>query len=284
MNVPRWAIEEYPGAEKDFSSWLEDQFLNSKFKAEYSKALDRKTGEILDQELLERIRAQAKFETLQRTLQFKSIVERSQLWQLYQANSQGWFRLLPPEFDTIEELLSSMIEGVEEGTSEYYDMSFLVKHVIPMLAKSGMTVEDVLGIAINTSKARAAVPLLRQIVRENIPEEIDKLPEKERAQLEIQTVTLMKQVVDRVIDSTVPVREFKKELRELRGIQFEVPEQIVAKKYLLNNRLVYIIPTDTNGQHRAVEIALRSIVKEFSEGFVDDLVKDIRNVLNGQGF
>jgi hypothetical protein len=282
MNVPRWAIEEYPGSEKDFSIWLEQQFLNSKLITSYNKAFDEKTGEILDEELYQRVRAQAKFETLQRTLQFRSTVERSQLWQLYEANKSGWFRLLPPEFDTIEELLASMVEGLEEGTSEYSDISFLVKHVIPMLAKSGMSVEDVLGIAINTSKARAAVPLLRQIVRENIPNEIEEMPEKEREIVEIKTVSLLKEVVEKVIDSTVPVREFKQELRELRGKQTETPKPIVANKYLLNNQIVYLIPADTNGQSRAVEISLRSIVCEFQNKFVDDLLHDIQDVMNNK--
>ena len=279
MNIPKWALNDYPGAETDFSNWLEKQFTEAFYKKEYEQAFDEFTGEIKNQEVYERVKALAKFQTLQRTIEFKSTVERSQVWQLYEANKTGWFRLLPPEFDTIEELLASMVEGIEDGTSEHYDMTFLTKQAVPLLQKAGATAEQIFGLKVNISKARAAIPSMRKVIRENLPENLDNISAEDLQKGEEKTVNMLMEIAQKVLDPDIPVREFKKEMRTLMGKNYDPPPPVKGKKYKLNTCDLYIIPSIGPAQGRSLEIALRDIVSEFSQETVKQLLDDIKEII-----
>jgi hypothetical protein len=268
--IPRWALEDYSGAEQDFSLWVEQQFMLAYHSTAVAQAINSDTGEILDDELMMRTRAMAKFQTLERTMQFKELISRSQIWQLYEANEKGWFRLLPAEFDSIEELLASLVEAAGEGTGEYYDLTFLVKQILPLLRKSGVDPQVVLGLTKHTSKARAAVPFLRELI--GLSSEGN---EEQQAQVKATVI----EVVEK-INSDIPVRQFRNEMQELRGKSVEAPPPMFGRRYILNGKELYLFDVSET-QGRAMEIALRGLVGEIMVSDVTTLLKDIQLILGG---
>lgn len=276
MDAPKWALEEYPGAEKDFSDWLERMYLENYYGDQLGEAIDMQTGEVIDNNILMRIRSMAKFQTLQRTLQLRGTIERAQVWQLYNANQMGWFRLLPPEFDTVEELVASMVDDTEEGTSEYSDLIFLAKQILPLLKKAGATPEQLAGLTVNMSKARAAVPFLRQIIRDNSEKNDGILPEKE----EVVKKTML-QVAEEIISPDISVREFRRSVQEQRGRVFDAVPNAKGRQYILNGQEVFLIQCESRDQARMIEIAIRKIV-DLQISDVATLLKDTTMIVKGE--
>lgn len=275
MEVPRWAIEEYPGAEEEFSAWLEDQFIE-KFHTDKIKS-SMKNGVIVDNDLYERTRAMAKFQVLQRTIGLKSLVNRAEVYQIYQANEKGWFRYLPAEFDTIEELLNAMLDDTNEKSGEYYDITFLINEVLPLAKKAGIQPQEVMGIPINFSKARASVPLMRELLKEALKSDPDET-EEEAQEIKPEIKSAIVEVISN-INSDMSVSNFKNKMKEMRGIAIGVPEKFSGRKYILNGKEVYIFETRTPVQSRALEISVRNISEEISIGDIKTLFSDIRTII-----
>jgi len=274
--IPKWALDDYPGAEQDFSLWLEQQFLTAYHSTAMAQAINGETGEILDDQIYQRTKAVAKFQAMNRTLSLKGTIERAQVWQLYQANETGWFRLLPPEFDTIEELMANMVEAVEEGTSEYYDLSFLVKEILPMIRSAGIPVEIVMGMTMKISKARAAVPVFRELIRNSSAGDVPD-PVKEQ-ELKDAVISIVEK-----ISSNLPVREFRAEMQVIRGKVIEAPDPCEMRRYVLvGGRNAFIIQTIDHVQLRAIEIALRGLTNDPMVGDVKNLLEDVQLLIGGK--
>jgi hypothetical protein len=159
ISLPRWAREDYPGDEQDFTEWLKDGIRQS--------LLGGRLANFTDTEVLERIDAQVNHTVMSKTKAIQSKTERAFLYQVYEANRTGWFRHLPAEMDTIEELLASIVDAAtQEGSmTEISNLTFLAKTAIPLLKENGVQPEDVWGIPFLTGKAAAIVPGLREIMR-----------------------------------------------------------------------------------------------------------------------
>jgi hypothetical protein len=158
-SLPRWANEDYQGDEQDFTGWL---------KAGVRQALlQGRLARVHDPEALARIEAQVNHMVMSKTKAIQGKTERAFLFQVYEANRTGWFRHLPAEMDTIEELLASIVDAASKDGSltEISNLTFLAKTAIPLLKENGVKPEDVWGIPFLTGKAAAIVPGLREIMR-----------------------------------------------------------------------------------------------------------------------
>jgi hypothetical protein len=129
--------------------------------------LGGRLANLTDPEALARIEAQINHTVMSKTKAIQSKTERAFLYQVYEANRTGWFRHLPAEMDTIEELLASIVDAANQEVSmtEISNLTFLAKTASPLLKENGVQPEDVWGIPFLTGKAAAIVPGLCEIMR-----------------------------------------------------------------------------------------------------------------------
>lgn len=257
-NPPRWALEDYAGAEEDFSNWLADQFLYHEFPQ----------ADQLDRIGLTRAQANARYRALQRTLSMKGLIDRAEVWQLVNANQTGWFRLLANEFDSVEELLANLMDGVKENSSEFYDLRYLAETLVPSLYQLGAKPEDVLGLAINLSKARAAIPHFRRI-----------LDQLEGPALEEE----VRKTMAAIVDPELNVREFRRQLAERNGQVIAAPEPLIGERYILPEGDWLLIRVPSPAHLRAIQMALKGVVRDFDVRDAYQLIREVRKLLSPGG-
>ena len=262
FSLPRWAAEDYKGDEQDFTNWLVDVIKLTLFGEEKLKKLEN------DVEAMARLDAEAKHHAMSRTRAIKSKAERAFLYQVYKANETGWFRHLGAEMDTIEELLASIVDATEEGTTEAYNMAFLAKTAIPLLKSVGIEPEDVVGIPFMTTKAALIVPALRDIMRcdtcgarayhdgtvchNGHPLSLNK--ERKEAALELTRM---------VADENTSSNDIRAKTAEMRGRATGTLSPIdEADLYLLDGEDMLVIRSPGPEHTRAVEIALKNIITD----------------------
>ena len=262
FSLPRWAMEDYKGDEQEFTNWLVDVIKLVLFGEERLKELEG------DVEAIARLDAEAKHHAMSRTKAIQSKADRAFLYQVYNANETGWFKYLSAEMDTIEELLASIVDAAEEGTSTAYDMAFLAKTAIPLLKSVGIEPEDVIGIPFMTTKATLIVPALRDIMRcsecgarvehngttcrNGHPLVLSK--ERKEAALELTRM---------VGDEDVTVRDVRTTTAKIRGRITKTLSPIEqGELYLLDGMDIIVVRSPSPEHTRAIEIALKGIVSE----------------------
>jgi hypothetical protein len=266
MKLPKWALETYPGEEKDASKWLEEVAKGHVFKKIWGAAMT--SG---DRYIIRRAEANIKLWVLQRTKDLSSTWDRAFLHQLDGAEQTGWYHDLDGELDSLEELLAAIANAQEEGTGEYSDRKYLVETVVPILEQAGAKMEEVWGLATATSKARAAVAPIRHV--------LDREPNKEKI-----SPKAKKQVLDIVKDVTntkMTVKEFRQLSKAIQGKATDTPDPIPAMRFLMGkDQEVIMIRVPTRAHSRAIELALKNkIISVFDVRDPFGLLKEIQEMV-----
>lgn len=166
---PRWMTEAYPGMETDIAEDI--------FRAIYWRKLAEETKTCVDAGLpvpnpediaiKARSIADALTASTAQADQMQDASRRAFMALLYKVNSTGAFRMLPEEYDSLEEWIADRMPAFAENGGEMADARFLVEQIFPMLAKyDGVSPEQLLSIRDNWSRFRASVPYLRAHLRE----------------------------------------------------------------------------------------------------------------------
>ncbi len=250
--VPRWALEDYEGAESEFSEWLLQGVYWSKWDGkDVSSAADRALAE-------------AKDETIRRTIDMHGLAERALAWQLYRARTEEWIYYLGAEYESFDEYLQILMEGREADAGvggSYWDWKFLIKTLMPVLAANGIEPERLMALKSKWSKMRAALPSIRRLIEDDDPDLAEKL----------------KGYLDQVADDSTSVREFRAQLRQ------EKPQSLVKKMhgtmYIVPEGFVLAVDVPTQIQVTAIQAALSALVSEWSIG---DAYSLGRKILDGR--
>lgn len=263
MTYPRWAIESYDKAEEDFTAWLREAG-----REVYHELLD-KTGD----SKTARAQAEAVIEhwIMSRTKEIGSTAERAFVFQLYLADKLGWYHYLPGELDTIEELLATLVDELEEGTPRYYDLKFIVETIMPLLRKAGAKPEDVWGIPNAISKARAAVPVLRDIMRRT--SDGCEVPKDDMDEI----LGIARQISNPEINN----RAFREEMGKLRGRE---PRETLApltvtKYHMPGGEQWYLVKSPSALHSRAIEMGLKGVAPDVEVRDPWGLVKLVASLL-----
>ena len=166
-NIPRWLTEDYEGSEKDIAS---DVYAAVYWNARAKMVKDAvaKGEPIPDANDIMVKSKEMSMALLQSALQARSSGEalnRASIYLMWKIEKTGAFRLDPNEFDTIGEFLVNRIAGLDDSSGELSDLKFLLEKFFPMIESMkspDWSVEKLLAIKDHWSKARAAVPFLRQ--------------------------------------------------------------------------------------------------------------------------
>jgi len=280
--LPKWAVQDYEGDERDFADWFKSHFLETFLRRFTEKQLK-------DPELLARIDAIANDFALSRTQKTRSKVERSFVYQVYMADKTGWYRLLPAEYDTLEELLSGVYDSAIEGTTEAYNIGYFIKTGVPLLKEAGATPNDLWGIPFLPGKAAAVVPGLREILRcsecgeKNAPGSTKCLhghkmvvtPEQKEA-----AVALTRLVADKDISTN----DIRATVAAMRGVVTKAPTPLRSGDVfqMPNGEEWILLKSPGQAQTRAIELALKGLVTDglfFRDAWA--LIRELSKTLTG---
>lgn len=248
--VPNWALSGYIGAEKDFSEWL--------YSVVFWDMWDGQFETLSDAEAMARAEAIARTKVLERTFALYDTLDQAKAWQLMHAHQNGWYRLTPSEPSSILEFLQNMLEGVQPGSSQAVDLGFAISTLVPALVQMGVDGEKLIAVPTRWSKTRVAIPSLRKALDEQRGDELE---------------DTVHTILDGIADDNIPVREFREKLRTKTYRQ--TTPQVVGEVYLLPEGDLLLLKTTSAAQRRAVEMALKGVVGDWSvkDGF--QLVREL---------
>ena len=165
--IPRWLTEEYVGSEHDIASDVYAAVYWNARKKLVQDAMSR--GEPIPDANDIMIRSKEMSMALLKSAlvarESGEALNRASIYLMWKIEKTGAFRLDPDEFDTIGEFLVNRIAGLDDNSGELSDLRFLLEQFFPMIESMkspDWSVEKLLGIKEHWSKARAAVPFLRQ--------------------------------------------------------------------------------------------------------------------------
>jgi hypothetical protein len=246
VKAPRWATESYAGSEEDFAAWM----MNVASLTIFRGALKTVEG---DAEGEKRVDALMRQWAMTRTSEATKVSERSFVYQLYDADQRQWFRHLPGELDTIEELLATMIDAMDESTSKYSDFNYIVKDIMPILRMAGAEASDVWGLPNAISKARVAVPAIRHILKDQ-PKDAPIDPQKQEQILGI---------AQGISNPDITFRPFRDQMKVIRGKNVgALPPIPIETFFMPGDEQWFVIKAPNPAYARTVEMGLAGMIAQ----------------------
>jgi len=215
---PRWVTEHYEGCEADIAATLQSAWYN-KLMAE------NKDADPSDLEVVAANNTRAILAATQRAYGLQEDINRAfytLAWQV--ANKQLYH--FDGEVETLGEWLLERLPNFEEGSSVYSDMLFILQQLFPVIQslKNGLSVKKLLSIKENWTRARAAVPFLRNAVNQRkevedyftteelkLNKELQKLEEKIEKEEDEEKIVVLKEKVKEKKDARKKLKEQKPE-------------------------------------------------------------------------
>jgi hypothetical protein len=254
---PRWAVSNYKGNVEDFYNWLREAA-----KEVFSEKLDKVAD---DEAALATVNAEVEHLVMTRTKDLNGLTERAFMFEMNKAQREAWYHNLPGEFDTVEDLLASMIDEETEGTTRWKNLTYAAEKIMPLAIQYGMEVQDTWQIPMNVSKIAEAVPGIRHVL-EHSPED----------EVKGQVISIIKKIVDPAIS----VRVLRDEIQEVRGKQTKtIAPMTVTHHHMAGGEEWYIVRAPTRAHARAAEIAVRSLTTEIDTRDPLDLAAELTGFL-----
>ena len=264
-DYPLWATEtDAPGSEIELANWYLEIARNKIFAKIISSVISSN-----DASGLRRLNAEIKSWVIERVKTGKEQHERSLFFLLDDANRTGWYQDLN-EMDSIEELLASKLEGLDDG-SEYSDYAYMLKTSVPIIRQAaenkGTPPENLTGLITSASKSRVFVPLCRDLI-----------PTNGAALSDVNESTLLK-YAEMVTDPTISVMTFREEVSKARGKFRGAPEPASVDKYDISGETWVLIRTTNDVQRRAIEMAIKRVTQEPNQRDPISLAKELGDKL-----
>jgi hypothetical protein len=164
--IPRWAVENYEGAEQAMAEDLFSAIFWSRVKR-----LEEETGKPInlgDELVSTKIIAASIMDAAVQSDTVADLSHRAFYLLTYQASKNNYFRLDPAEYTSASEWLSDKIARLTPGSCELYDLIFVYSNLFPMLEKmgNGWTPEKLLRFTDKWTRTRAAIPYMRNITKQ----------------------------------------------------------------------------------------------------------------------
>jgi hypothetical protein len=253
-------IGDKPFAGKRLAVWLVQQYY--KFELERIMKFSSEDKPMSDS-ILKRALAISKWHAVnQASNVLPNIVDASVLHLLDDAERSGWYHHVSDEFDTLEELLASIVEDAEEQTPKFYNYSFIIKQILPMARSMDIDPDTILIASSQAKKVNILVPAARLLLDGHRDETISTKKVKED----------LGWMLKLAADQSVPASQMKMEMEKYRGIGgTNLPMQ--GNVFLIGKeRSLLVIETNTKREHKAVENALVHKV-DFRFGEIGELLK-----------
>lgn len=240
--MPRWLTESYPGMEKDIEGWFTSYY--------FWRNWNGKEESLTTAKLKARANAQARYKSMLQTESLKFATGKS-LWLQMTTLKTGWYKYITEVEDT-KEFLNLVLQDKRENdpdSTSIYDIDFILNTLLPTMEKLGVPKENIICIPGNMTKAKLAVPSLRQIAKNNGPEMEQRIVEVMSvvADQKITALEMREEVMPKIMN-----KEHPKTLQPVTASVCMLPD----------GRELIIIPSDP-AHTRAIEMSTKQIVNGF---------------------
>lgn len=276
----RFIAENYEGDEKELAEYLSMRFYDSvgiTSPAIYARKHPEKFAVI---------EARAKDFTFRQTKALLEKTQRSILLQLYEAEQSGWYRLLDASFQDIHDFVASHCEAAEEKSSEHYDWAFLANTALPLMETMGFDVEKVLAIPHTPGKARAIVPMLRDLMSCEVCGERHSHGTKcirgHELTLTNEKAAQVLELVGMVASASTTANTIRERVSEMRGKSPKVNEldkgSTTAARVDLGDNAILLIKAPVK-YAKAIEIQLKGLIGEWTDKNIYDAVTELGELM-----
>jgi hypothetical protein len=288
--IPEWLTSDEKVDDRVIEDWL-----YSWFYWDYANGLKIDLSDIRvrnDIEARARLDAGARLKVLQKTGALRNFTGRSIVRQLYYAHRSNWPKLIK-EIDDVTDLLNDMLSEAETNpqSSNASELKFLVKTLIPTLEKFGIPPENIIGISVNLSKARKAIPRLRFVLGqtaeglERLEQDKDNYTEAEYSQRQEEIQNLAKSVVEEeiqdIVNPEITFLDYVNRVNQRIGKQVAIKSPTVRAEcyYFPTQNLVALwVPQGGQDQY-VIQGLLNNIAKGWTVSDPTALVRDINRQL-----
>lgn len=245
--------EEYKGNEKDMAAVLTQIYYNKLM------GVVQRDGHEATNLVRTKILVNAKWLATKRlTQEFPGLVDRASMFILDDAQRNGWHHAL--EYDTVEELLASMYDASEPGTSTHRDYRFIVEDLLPAARSMNVNTSALIQNAVQVKKLRGATPAFRLLLQKHKEKEISDKETKET----------LKWLFD-LVGNEEEYEAVKPKIDQWRGKVVAEAKPILGGKFEAGEKTIYLIIADNRLERTTVENVTRNIVdydlsiKDFEE-------------------
>ena len=215
-----------------------------------------------DYEGMSRVDALAKYMAMDRLTTFHTVVEDAKFEAVKDAIDEPWWRKLPNEFSSIDELFANLADSENVSESEKSDFMYIYKTILPVAHDIGIPAATLFSARLNKSKLRIAVPSLRK-----------NLDDKEK----------IEKIINTVADNDVSVRQLRKEFGSITGVYKYDPLEIHSDiYYTTKNDAMIVIYVSNRREMSAVLNRLRDLVK-FNNSDYKFFVERIKRIFRLKG-
>lgn len=206
------------------------------------------------------------------TTQFHDIIDRSTFYMLTEAEQTGWYRSDWFGHDELQELLASIYDATEEGSSTWYDWRFIVEQLVPACERFGIPPGDLMSASCQIRKIRSMVKDARTILERHA----NKVITDEEAEAGL------KFMLDLAKDPKVSISRMREAVDKWQGRSIDRPEAIDSKKFMIpGGNTWYIIETTSAVEERMIEQALRNRA-DFKLTDLGWMVERVRKMVKGE--
>jgi len=180
----------------------------------------------------------------------QQLVERTTVYMLDDAKVTGWHVYM--EYETLQELLASMVEGANEHGSIHNDIMFVADTLVPIAKRLKIPVEKLVSASHQMMKLRRSVPPCRRIIDDLEGGRIDADTAAE------QLDTILSQVADTKITG-IAFGEF---VDKWTGKHTNKPDPFPGSVYIMPGNATWMVVELPAGAdcERAIEIATKGLV------------------------
>ncbi len=259
LKKARWITEKYPGAEED----IERDYIAYFFW----KTWDGKEATLDNDMLRARALANAKMQALTQTNFLAGMSERSVLLQLYKANKTRWFQYVD-EMSSIYELLEAIYaEEVQNhpNSGKRWEVKTLLEKVVPLLEAMGVSMETIISIPNNLTKARSTVSSINQLLKTDTDDSRNQIVE----------------ICKLIADPNITVSGISKIVPGMvREVEFEsLPPLCKAEIFLVAPGQEVIVMYSSKETTGAIERITKGVVEGFEIRSGLDLLKKLMGLL-----
>ena len=260
IDIDELLMNRRPGDEQLLAIYIIQRFYNN---------IVTKLGDDATSYYKRRALDHAKLFAIQRLPDVKATADASFIYLIDEANRTGWFHSDHIGYDSIDELLASIVDSESTSESELSDWRFIAKQLLPAAKKFGISSDDLLAATCQVKKLRGAVPVWRQILGEleTGDKEVDEAEEE------------LKAIVGWVADPKITFQQF-----EIFAGKRESPDMLraitVYDVSLPGGDTWMVIPVSTETDKRIVEKQLNHRMRKRPRA-MPWLLNEIRKYLPG---
>jgi hypothetical protein len=220
-------------------------------------------SEVLDKEGAYRLMARVRARAMERTDELEGLMLRSRAYQMWKAQKEGWYHFLPGEYDTLREFIYSIADDESTSKSARSDLVFMADTLLPALESMGIKAEQVISLPANFSKARSAVPYLRDALDNQTGDQLTET---------------VHEILKDIGDDKISWREYRDKL----GSRGHDLESIWGDVYIFPDYNMLVIRSKDEIFQRYIERRTRGVIEFRGPKDPIELLKEITDQLTGE--